>query len=461
MGSGSIFAAVWRQTKRPLPTAVCPRSMTTAQQLDTHEKALAINLDRTIVGSFAEIGAGQEVARWFLSVGAASGTVAKTISAYHKAVSDDLYGAGSRYVSKPRLEAMLDREWEHLLNHLQPSSADTRFFSFANTVAARNFEGTNECHGWMGIRFQLQPYGAAQDVLLHVNLIDQTNLLQQQALGIAGVNLIHAVFHSLQCQEDLLDALLDQAGRQRIEIDFIEARGPAFESWHRNDLTLGLVRQSLAQAVVFAPGRLQMPPTEVFRKKPVVLVLASDGAEPTRREILATAVLRLRQESDPAAREPLGLFVSSPGLDGQPDHSTPLLSRVDALLDLGAEVAVFSHGELYRIASFVNRYTHAPVRFVVGVSSVIQLFSEARGTLEGRLLEALSKLFAQNVRAYVYPMTAPAVREALSSALLDGWHWKPTDDEVSVEALQAPTPLSHLLSYLLATNFIVPMRLIS
>jgi len=124
-------------------------------ELDTHQKALAINLDQTIFGSFAEIGAGQEVARWFLQVGAASGTVAKTVSAYDKEVSDDLYGAGTRYVSMQRLEAMLDREWSQLLMQLQKSRGpSTRFFSFANTVSARNFAGTNECHGWIGIRFQ-------------------------------------------------------------------------------------------------------------------------------------------------------------------------------------------------------------------------------------------------------------------------------------------------------------------
>lgn len=436
--------------------------MAIAAQLDTHEKALAINLDSKIVGSFAEIGAGQEVARWFLSVGAASGTVAKTISAYHKSVSDDLYGAGSRYVSKQRLEAMLDREWKQLLDRLQPACApDTRFFAFANTVAARNFAGTNECHGWMGIRFQQQPSGAPQQVLLHVNLMDQTNTLQQQALGIVGVNLVYAVFHSLQCQEDLLNALLDQACRERIEVDFIEAQGPAFDGWPRTDLTLGLIREGLAEAVVLSPHGRQMPPTEVFRKRPVVLTLASNAAESRQREILAAAVLRLRQESDTATREPLGLYVSGAGPGWCPgaQASADLLPRVDALLGLGTQVAVFGYGELYRIASFVNRYTEAPVRLTAGVSSVIQLFSEARGRLEGRLLRALSKLFAQNVRVYVYPMTPVAVREAVNSAFLDGWRWKLTDNQVPVTGLQAPAPLGYLLSYLLASNFIVPLQL--
>lgn len=436
--------------------------MISPEPLDTHEKALATNLDPTILGSFAEIGAGQEVARWFLSVGAASGTVAKTISAYHKAVSDELYGAGSRYVSKERLEAMLDREWAQLLIRLQPNcAAGTRFFSFANTVAARNFAGNNECHGWMGIRFQQQPGGAAQQVLLHANLMDPSNPLQQQVLGIVGVNLVYAVFHSLQSQETLLNALIDQAGRERIEIDFIDVRGPAFEDWQHKDLTLGLVRHGLAEAVVLAPDGPQMPPTEIFRKRPVILALAAREAGLAQREVFAAALLKLRAESDPAAREPLGLFVSTSAGDWPPSArgAADLQSRVDGLLGFGAPVAVFGYGELYRITCFVNRYTQAPVRAVIGIASLLQLFATVRGSLESRLLEALSKLFAQNVRVYVYPMTLLAIKEAVGSSVLEGWKWRYHDSLISVDEVQAPSPLEHLLAYLLACNFIVPMRL--
>src|SRR5438309_6725860 len=149
--------------------------MPPAEQLDTHHKALTLNLDPTIFGSFAEIGAGQEVARWFLLVGAASGTVAKTISAYDKEVSDDLYGSGSRYVSKERLEAMLNSEWTQLLAQLgKTRGAQTRFFCLVDTVSARNFAGTNDSHGWIGLRFQLQPGGSPQDVMLHINMRDSS-----------------------------------------------------------------------------------------------------------------------------------------------------------------------------------------------------------------------------------------------------------------------------------------------
>src|SRR5215510_11471695 len=158
--------------------------MPSTEKLDTHQKALTLNLDPSTFGSFAEIGAGQEVARWFLIVGGASGTVAKTISAYDKEVSDDLYGSGSRYVSRQRLEAMLDNEWAQLLAQLERTrGSHTRFFSFVDTVSARNYGGTNDPHGWIGLRFQLQPGGPSSDILLHVNMRDPSNVLQQEAVA--------------------------------------------------------------------------------------------------------------------------------------------------------------------------------------------------------------------------------------------------------------------------------------
>jgi len=182
--------------------------MPSAQKLDTHHKALTLNLDPSTFGSFAEIGAGQEVARWFLLVGGASGTVAKTISAYDKEVSDDLYGSGSRYVSQQRLEAMLDNEWTQLLTQLSKSrGSQTRFFCFVDTVSARNFAGTNDAHGWIGLRFQSQPGGPPNEVLLHINMRDASNILQQQAIGILGVNLIYSAFYEVQTQESFLEGL--------------------------------------------------------------------------------------------------------------------------------------------------------------------------------------------------------------------------------------------------------------
>jgi hypothetical protein len=287
--------------------------MPSEEKLDTHQKALAINLDQAIFGSFAEIGAGQEVARWFLRVGAASGTVAKTVSAYDKEVSDDLYGPGTRYVSMQRLEAMLDHEWNQLLAQLQKSrGASTRFFSFADTVSARNFAGTNECHGWMGIRFQDQPGGPAQDVIIHLNLLDSSNLAQQEVVGVVGVNLIDAVFRRRQSKDTFLKALLDQAGVQRAEIDFIEVRGPGFAGWKSSALLLALVEEGLAEAMVLPASGQCAPPSEILRKRPIVLApRAFENREPFHGGILSEAISMLKTEAGEAAREPLGLAVLS------------------------------------------------------------------------------------------------------------------------------------------------------
>src|SRR5579864_4454435 len=183
------------------------------EKYDTHQKALSLNLDGAIFGSFAEIGAGQEVARWFLRVGAASGTVAKTISAYDKEVSDQLYGTGTRYVSRPRLQAMLESEWKQLLAQLQAArGANTRFFAFVDTISARNFAGTNDCHGWVGLRFLRQPGDEPNDIILHINLMDPSNVQQQEAVGILGVNLIYAACHALGSSEEVLASVFEKLG---------------------------------------------------------------------------------------------------------------------------------------------------------------------------------------------------------------------------------------------------------
>src|SRR5690242_6157708 len=235
--------------------------MSSTEKLDTHHKALTLNLDPSTFGSFAEIGAGQEVARWFLLVGGASGTVAKTISAYDKEVSDDLYGSGSRYVSKQRLDAMLDSEWTQLLTQLSKTRGQqTRFFCFVDTVSARNFAGTNDSHGWIGLRFQLQPGGPHNDVLLHINMRDPSNVLQQEAIGILGVNLIYAVFYEMKAKESFLKGLAEDVAPGRIEIDYADLRGPVFEIWDHRELLVHLVREALAEAVFFPSQGALVPP---------------------------------------------------------------------------------------------------------------------------------------------------------------------------------------------------------
>jgi len=442
--------------------------MPSAQKLDTHHKALTLNLDPSTFGSFAEIGAGQEVARWFLLVGGASGTVAKSISAYDKEVSDDLYGSGSRYVSKGRLEAMLDREWAQLLTQLSKTRGQqTRFFCFVDTVSARNFAGTNDAHGWIGLRFQSQPGGPPNDVLLHVNMRDASNVLQQQAIGILGVNVIYAAFYEVHTQESFLAGLSQDVVAERVEIDYVDLRGPAFESWDRRALLVHLVRAGLAEAVFFSSRGSTVPPTEVLYKKAVVLAPGYFGHTDSvhsqvHLRLLASAIQELQDELRETKAVTVGFFclTVAPFTPNEPAPEIPdLLRRIDALLVAGGDVLLFRRPELYHMTALVNRHTSAPVRFVAGLSLVIRAFEDVYGNLEGRRLEALARLFAQNVRIYVYPMTATDLREWLKSVSITGWEWSETNAWVSASQLRSAPPLGHLFAYLLASNFLVPMRL--
>jgi len=441
--------------------------MPSTEKLDTHHKALTLNLDTSTFGSFAEIGAGQEVARWFLVVGGASGTVAKTISAYDKEVSDDLYGSGSRYVSKQRLEAMLDNEWAQLLTQLEKTRGSrTRFFSFVDTVSARNFAGTNDPHGWIGLRFQSQPGGPPNDVLLHVNMLDPANILQQEAIGILGVNLIYAAFYELQTKESFLEGVAQDVVKERIEIDYMDLRGPAFESWDQRTLLAHLVSAGFADAVFFPSKGPAVPPTEALYKKTVVLAPGYFGhVDPDHTQVharlLASAIRELRNELGETKSAPAGFFclTAASFTPNEPAPEIPdLLRRIDALLASGDDVLLFRQRELYHMTALVNRYTTAPVRFVVGLSLIIRAFEDLYGNLEGSRLEALGRLFAQNVRIYAYPMAATDLQEWLQSASTTGWEWSETNGWVSATQLRHAPPLGHLFAYLLASNFLVPMQ---
>jgi hypothetical protein len=442
--------------------------MPSPERLDTHHKALTLNLDPSNFGSFAEIGAGQEVARWFLTVGGASGTVAKAISAYDKKVSDNLYGSGSRYVSRQRLEAMLDTEWAQLLSQLDKARGpQTRFFSFVDTMSARNYAGTNDPHGWIGLRFQLEPAAAPNDILLHINMRDPSTTLEQEAIGILGVSLIYAAFYQLQTKESFFDGLAQDVVKQRIEIDFVDFRGPAFAGWDRPTVLAYLVRAGLAEAVFFSSAGGSVPPTEAFYKKAVVLAPGYFGhVDPAHArihaQILAAAIQELRKELGATTNAPIGACCLSAAPLAQ-EESAPeissLLGRINALLGQGCDVLLFRERELYHVTTLVNRYTTAPVRFVAGLSLLIEAFENPSFNQEARRLEALSRLFAQNVRIYAYPMTAGDLQESLREFPSTRLEWSETNGWVSAEQLRLAPPLGHLYTYLLASNFIVPIQI--
>ncbi len=441
--------------------------MPPTEKLDTHHKALTLNLDASAFGSFAEIGAGQEVSHWFFVVGGASATVAKTISAYDKEVSDDLYGSGSRYVSRQRLEAMLDREWAQLLAQLSDTRGPhTRFFSFVDTVSALNYAGTNDAHGWVGLRFQMQPGGPTNDVLLHINMRDTSNVLQQEAIGILGVNLIYAAYYGLHSEESFLRGLAEDVVKERIEIDYLDLRGPAFEGWDRHSLMARLVSAGFAEAVFFSARGPAVPPTEALYKKALVLAPGYFGhGDPPHSQVhmrlLAAAIQELQKELGDAKVTPAGFFclTASPITRDEAVPEVPdLIRRIDALLAAGGDVLLFRRSELYEMKTVVSRYTQAPVRFAAGLSLMIQAFEGIYGSLEGRLLEALARLLAQNVRIYAYPMSSTELRERLKGFPDSGWEWSETNGMVSATQLRHAAPIGHLFAYLLASNFLVPME---
>jgi hypothetical protein len=437
--------------------------MSAPDKTDTHQKALSLNLDATAFGSFAEIGAGQEVARWFLQVGGASGTVAKTISAYDKEVSDDLYGSGTRYVSQPRLVAMLDNEWAQLLLQLDASrGANTRFFSFVDTVSARNFAGTNECHGWLGIRFQMHPRAEPNDVILHVNLQDHANLLQQEAIGVLGVNLIYAVFHHLSNAGEFLHSVAEDLPLSRIEIDCVELSGTAFANWDRRLLHASLVALGLAEAVVFpADGKL-LPPDEILYKKAMVLAPGSfDIVERFHAELIETTLAQVPKEELEQSKGALGLFclsVEGNAFNHAAMSAVGIVAHVNALQKLGCGVLVFRKKELYKMCAFVNRFTKARIHFAVGLSILVWALQDGYKDLSGTLLEGLARLFRENVRLSVFPMPEEKLQHWMETGAMTGWRWKATNGLVYADDLQPVEPLLHLYRYLLASNFILPVH---
>src|SRR5882724_2428706 len=237
-------------------------------RLDTSQKAQRINHDAKRYGTFAEIGAGQEVARWFFRAGGAAGTVAKTISAYDMAVSDAIYGPTDRYVSRQRLRAMLDYEYELLRTRLaEKRGARTAFFVYANTVATRREEG----NGWLGIRFQAEAGADASEIVIHLRMLDKENVRQQETLGIIGVNLIHGTFYSAHQPEALIRSLLDDLTWERVEVDMIRFSGPAFSRVDNRLMALQLVRQGLTEAAMFTAKGEAIQWAEVLYKKPVMV----------------------------------------------------------------------------------------------------------------------------------------------------------------------------------------------
>ena len=268
-----------------------------AHQSETHQKALRINLDPRWYGTIAEIGVGQEVVRWFFRVGGAAGTVAKSISAYDMAVSDAVYGKAERYVSMGRLQGMLDKEFQLNVERLDDERGDSNcFFAFADTVVARSYQGGNECHGWMGVKFQAQAHDEPSQIVMHVRMLDVEAWLQQEALGIVGVNLLYGAFFEHHEPEKLIESLLDGLTVGRIDIDMIQFRGIEFRGVDNRLMALKL---GLSGVAMFGPDRAVLQPSEVLRKK-AILVERGSFRPPTHVNIDMLETARAKFEQEPA-----------------------------------------------------------------------------------------------------------------------------------------------------------------
>jgi hypothetical protein len=428
---------------------------------DTHAKALAINLDGSIFGTFAEIGAGQEVARWFLTVGAASGTVAQTISAYDKTFSDDTYGAGTRYVSRERLLAMLDREYKLLVERLGPTRGQqSRFFAFADTVATRNFKGDNEQHGWIGLRFQTEPGGPSSDLLLHVNLMDPTATQQQEALGVLGVNLLYSIHLARGSADAFLASLFDGLSIDRMEIDVLDFTGPAFDGHDPRAWCVQLLRRKMAHAIVFDTSCRVVEPSNVLRKRPLLIDRGRfETIEPFHAAMLRAAAEALRKEGVPLARDPQGLLEMTlhPAIDDDAADDAAVLARVHAMTRvLPAIVSNLAEG--FRLVPYLRRYTSEPIRLVGGVSLLARIMqAQFYEALDGTLLEGMGKLFAGNVVYYAYPMPRDAVVAALGSSGGKVFLPDPPPALVGADDLLLAPPVNHLYRYLREAGHVVPI----
>jgi hypothetical protein len=378
-------------------------------KLNTHQKALRVNLDRRWYGSFAEIGAGQEVVRWFFRVGGASGTVAKSMSAYDMAVSDAIYGTADRYVSRSRLQAMLNHEFALNIERLSTSRGDsTSFFAFANTVATRNFAGTNECHGWLGVKFQAQPHDDPSQVIIHVRMLDTDAAAQQEALGIVGVSLCYGAFFLHHEPEHLVESLLDGLTTGRIEIDMIEFSGIEFRNVDNRLMALKLVQVGLSGAAMFGPDRAVLQPSEVFYRKAVLVERGSfRPLTHVNVDMMRCAMEKFTADESVVGKpvvQVMELTMHNLLATGAMDRKD-FLARADVLSACGMTVMVSDYSEFFRLAAYLARITKERIGLVLGVPTLQEIFQEKYYTqLPGGILESFGRLFKNDLKLFVYPL---------------------------------------------------------
>ncbi len=414
--------------------------------VSTHDKAARINRDKKFYGTFAEIGAGQEVARWFFVVGGASGALAKTISAYDMAVSDAIYGKDIRYVSQKRLQKMLDYEFDLMVERLGPARGDrSSFFAFANTVAARSYKGNDECHGWMGIKFQARPGGEPSWIVMHVNMLDKENLQQQQALGIIGVNLAYGAFYLNSEPEKLIASLLDGLSTERIEVDMIKFTGPCFAGVDNRLMSLQLVAQGLTGAALIGAGGEVLQPSEVLWKKKILIERGSfRPVTKVNLDMLDCSRLQFQAEESAGEGEIVELMeitMSNLLSAGKIDHSD-FLARADLINSVGRMVLISDYARYFKLASYLRRYTRRSIRIALGIPTLKEVLKiKYYDSLEGGILEAFGRLFNNDIKLYVYPFIEGAPARI-----------------VTADNVRIPEEARHLYDHLRKNGCIVPIE---
>ncbi|TWR30607.1 TonB-dependent receptor [Mucilaginibacter pallidiroseus] len=417
------------------------------KDIATKQKALAINLDPQIYGSFAEIGAGQDIAAHFFKAGGAAGTVAKTMSAYDMTFSDAIYGTQQikRYVSRQRLSAMLDHEYNLLIERLAAQRGDrTTFFALSGTFSALNFHKTNEGHGWIGVRFQTEPNGPQHDVILHVKLLDNDNVLQQQAVGILGVNLLYACFYYRKSAVDFLLSLMHNLNRDRIQIDMIHFEGESFKDVDNRLMSLYLVKHGFSDAALFGPNGKNQQPSEILYKKHIVVVRGrfrplinvhvdmllrgmeqfTEEPDVDKENIVVLTELTLQALKERDADE-----------SGQIDEKD-FLDRVDILCSLGQTVMISNFHEYYKLVAYLSKITKLKIGVVLGYPNLEYIFGEEHYTdLPGGILESFSTLFSRKVKLFIYPTLRDGViwngaKFSLPPKLIDLYEYLVANDKI-------------------------------
>jgi hypothetical protein len=416
------------------------------QSLETEQKALEINLDDSIYGTFAEIGAGQEVARYFFQVGAAAGTIAKTMSAYDKVYSDEIYGPepNGRYVCESRLYKMLDHEFELMETRLKSERPKTNFFAFADTVASINFTKTIKGEGWLGLRFQLGPGQKTNDLVIHVKMLDNDNRLQQQAIGVLGVNLIYGVYRYHKDVEILLQSLMDSL-HGRISIDMVRLSGHDFNDIDNRLLSLWLIKHKMSDVAMFGPDKRNIHGSEFLYKKNVLVVRGSfRPLTLVNEDMIYASWEQFRNDKDIDAKKSFlftEITLDNLLLEGDLDEQD-FLDRADLLCALGQTVMITNCEQHQKLIRYFSDFKTPKLGMVVGVKQLLDTINEKYyNNLDGRLLTAFGELFTRNVTVYAYPI------------LQEG-----TNEMMTAENLPVPDEVKFLYKYLLDSKQIIDIK---